>query len=77
MDATIKPLRSRSIDADYVLSKAICYGFVAKNETKIERKKFFLAAVSRNQVTRDDIMYELANTYVANKQILALKHLTD
>jgi hypothetical protein len=51
--------------------KAICYGFVAKNDKKIEELNSY-TIVSKIQC--DDAMYELANTYVASgKQDLALK----
>ena len=51
----------------------MCYGFLSKNETKIEMLNSFLQVYPKSSY-RDDAMYELANTYVAaNKQDLALK----
>jgi TolA-binding protein len=74
MDAYNKAIGLKSVDADYAYyQKAICYGFVAKNETKIEELNSFLQLYPKSSY-RDDAMYELANTYVAsNKQDLALK----
>jgi TolA-binding protein len=74
MDAYSKVIEYKSVDADYAFyQKALCYGFVGKNDKKIEDLNSFLQAYSKSSY-RDDALFELANTYVAtNKQDLALK----
>jgi len=74
MEAYNKVIESRGLDADYAFyQKALCYGFIAKNDKKIEELNSFLQLYPKSSY-RDDAMYELANTYVANKQQdLALK----
>lgn len=74
MEAYNKVIESKGVDADYAYyQKAMCYGFVAKNDRKIEELNLFLQLYPKSSY-RDDAMYDLANTYVANKQQdLALK----
>ena len=74
MDAYNKAIELKSVDSDYAsYQKALCYGFVAKNDKKIEDLNSFLQSYP-NSNYRDDAMFELANTYVAsNKQDQALK----
>ncbi|PKH66112.1 hypothetical protein CXF59_08910 [Flavobacterium sp. ALD4] len=74
MEAYNKAIDMKGVDADYAFyQKAICYGFVAKNDKKIEELNSFLQLYPKSNY-RDDAMYELANTYVASgKQDLALK----
>lgn len=74
MEAYNKVIESRGVDADYAFyQKALCYGFIAKNDKKIDELNSFLQLYPKSSY-RDDAMYELANTYVANKQQdLALK----
>ncbi|SDW89364.1 tetratricopeptide repeat protein [Flavobacterium degerlachei] len=74
MEAYNKVIESRGVDADYAYyQKALCYGFIAKNDKKIEELNLFLQLYPKSSY-RDDAMYELANTYVASKQQdLALK----
>jgi tetratricopeptide (TPR) repeat protein len=68
MEAYNKVIESKSVDADYAYyQKAMCYGFIAKNDKKIEELNSFLQSYPKSSY-RDDAMYELANTYVANKQ---------
>ena len=56
------------IDSDYAyFQKAISYGFVDKNDRKIEDLKSFLSRYSKS-IYRDDALYELGNTYVAEEQ---------
>ena len=65
MDAYNKAIELKSIDADYAAyQKAISYGFVSKNDKKIEDFTRFLQNFKNSQY-RDDALYELANTYVA------------
>jgi tetratricopeptide (TPR) repeat protein len=68
MEAYNKVIESRGVDADYAYyQKAMCYGFIAKNDRKIEELNSFLQLYPKSSY-RDDAMYELANTYVASKQ---------
>ena len=65
---------SKSVDSDYdYFQRAISYGFVAKNDKKIEELNAFLQSYTKSSY-RDDALFELANTYVAeNKNDLAIK----
>ena len=74
MDAYNKVIELKSVDADYAYyQKAISYGFVSRNDKKIEDLNSFLLAYPKSSY-RDDALFELANTYVAtNKQDSALK----
>jgi TolA-binding protein len=74
LEAYNKVIENKSIDADYATyQKAICYGFLSKNDQKIENFNQFLKIYPKSQY-RDDTIYELANTYVAeNKSDLAIK----
>ncbi|MGK0295797.1 MAG: tetratricopeptide (TPR) repeat protein [Ulvibacter sp.] len=68
MEAYNQVIKSKGVDADYAYyQKAMCYGFIAKNDKKIEELNSFLQLYPKSSY-RDDAMYELANTYVANKQ---------
>jgi len=74
LEAYNKVVELKSVDADYAyFQKAICYGFVSKNERKIEELNTFLQIYSKSDY-RDDVLFELGNTYVSqNKQDLAIK----
>jgi tetratricopeptide (TPR) repeat protein len=74
LEAYNKVIELKSIDADYAyFQKAICYGFVSKNDKKIEELNNFLQLYTKSEY-RDDAYFELGNTYVAdNKQDLAIK----
>lgn len=74
MDAYTKVIESKSVDADYAyFQKAISYGFMAKNDKKIEELNAFLQLYPKSEY-RDDALFELANTYVAeNQNDLAIK----
>ena len=74
MDAYNKVIESKSIDADYAyFQKAISYGFMAKNDKKIEELNAFIQIYPKSEY-KDDALFELANTYVAeNKDDLAIK----
>jgi TolA-binding protein len=74
MDAYSKVIDSKSVDADYAyFQKAISYGFISKNDKKIEELNAFLQLYPKSDY-RDDAMFELGNTYVAeNKNDLAIK----
>lgn len=74
LEAYNKVIELKSVDADYAyFQKAICYGFVSKNDKKIEELNSFLQLYPKSEY-RDDAFFELGNTYVANnKQDLAIK----
>lgn len=74
MDAYNKAIEFKSIDADYAAyQKAISYGFVARNDRKIEDLIKFLDQFPKSSY-RDDVMFELGNTYITeNKTDLGLK----
>ncbi|WP_395043859.1 tetratricopeptide repeat protein [Flavobacterium sp.] len=74
MEAYNKAIELKSVDADYAaFQKAISYGFVSKNDKKIEDFNKFIQTYKTSQY-RDDALFELGNTYVAdNKTDLAIK----
>jgi tetratricopeptide (TPR) repeat protein len=74
LEAYNKVIELKSVDADYAyFQKAICYGFVSKNDKKIQELNAFLQLYPKSEY-RDDAFFELGNTYVAeNKQDLAIK----
>ncbi|MDI1303629.1 MAG: tetratricopeptide repeat protein, partial [bacterium] len=74
MEAYNRVIESKSVDADYAyFQKAISYGFISKNDKKIEELNDFLQLYPKSDY-RDDAMFELGNTYVAeNKNDLAIK----
>lgn len=68
MDAYNKVMELKSVDADYAAyQKAISYGFVSKNDRKIEDLTKFVSAYPKSQY-RDDVLFELGNTYVTEKK---------
>ena len=65
MEAYNKAIAMKGIDSDYAyFQKAISYGFVDKNDRKIEDLEAFLKKYKKS-IYRDDAYYELGNTYVA------------
>ena len=69
MDAYNKAIELRSVDADYAhFQKAISYGFVGKNDKKIEDLNAFMKVHSKSQYA-DDALYELGNTYVTQNNV--------
>ena len=65
MEAYQKAIDNGVSNADYAaFQKAISYGFVDRNDTKIEELNSFTGKYPRSPY-RDDAMYELGNTYVA------------
>lgn len=74
MDSYNKVIEMKVVDADYAaFQKAISYGFVTKNDKKIDDLNKFVLVFSKSQY-RDDALFELANTYVTeNKNEWALK----
>lgn len=69
MEAYQKAIDNGVSNADYAaFQKAISYGFVDRNDTKIEELNSFTNRYPRSPY-RDDAMYELGNTYVAANKI--------
>lgn len=65
MEAYNKAIAMKDIDSDYAyFQKAISYGFVERNQRKIEDLEAFLKKYKKS-IYRDDALYELGNTYVA------------
>lgn len=68
MDAYNKAIEIKGVDADYAAyQKAISYGFVSRNDKKIDDLNNFVKNFPKSQL-RDDAFYELGNTYVAEKK---------
>lgn len=68
MEAYNKAIDMKGIDADYAFfQKGLSYGFVARNEKKIEDLTKFVATYPKSKYA-DDALYEIGNTYVAEKQ---------
>ncbi|WP_396151602.1 tetratricopeptide repeat protein [Flavobacterium sp.] len=74
MEAYNKAIELKGVDADYAAyQKALSYGFVNRNDKKIEDLNTFLKSYPKSQY-RDDVLFELGNTYTNNnKSDLALK----
>jgi TolA-binding protein len=74
MDAYNKAIDMKGIDADYAaFQKALSYGFVSRNDKKIDDFNKFLINFKTTQY-RDDALFELGNTFVTeNKTELAIK----
>lgn len=69
MDAYNKAIEMKGVDADYAAyQKGISYGFVSKNDKKIEDLNKFNQNFPKSQY-RDDALFELANTYTAENKI--------
>ncbi|WP_373059259.1 tetratricopeptide repeat protein [Zunongwangia sp. H14] len=65
MEAYNKAIANNVSDSDYAaFQKAISYGFVNRNETKIEELNNFISKYPRSPY-RDDALFELGNTYIA------------
>lgn len=68
MDAYNKAIELKCVDADYAaFQKGMSYGFVNKNEKKIEDLNKFVSTYKTSQFM-DDALYELANTYTVEEQ---------
>lgn len=68
MEAYNKSIELKGIDADYAaFQKAMSYGFVSRNDKKIEDLNSFIKNFPKSQL-RDDAMYELGNTYSTEKK---------
>jgi len=67
-DAYAKAIEAKGVDADYAqFQKAISYGFMSKNDKKVDELNNFLQMYKKSSY-RDDALYELGNTYVAEKK---------
>lgn len=67
MEAYNKAIEMKGIDADYAFfQKGISYGFVGRNEKKIEDLSNFVKAYPKSKYA-DDALFELGNTYVTEK----------
>ncbi|SHJ07280.1 tetratricopeptide repeat protein [Flavobacterium terrae] len=65
LEAYDKAISLKTLDADYAAyHKAICYGFMGKNDKKISEFNQFIKNYPKSQY-RDDAMFELANTYTS------------
>ncbi|MBP1222808.1 tetratricopeptide repeat protein [Flavobacterium sp. 1355] len=68
MEAYAKAMDAKGVDADYAqYQKALSYGFMSRNDKKIEELNNFLLMYKKSSY-RDDALYELGNTYVAQKK---------
>ncbi len=68
MEAYAKVIEQKSIDADYAYyQRSISYGFVGKNQKKIENLISFLQLYPKSEY-RDDALFELGNTYVTENK---------
>ena len=68
MEAYAKVIEQKGVDADYAFyQRAISYGFVGKNEKKIENLVSFLQLYPKSEY-RDDALFELGNTYVTENK---------
>ncbi|WP_130734585.1 tetratricopeptide repeat protein [Flavobacterium sp. J27] len=64
MEAYNKAIEMKSVNADYAaFQKGISYGFVGKNDKKIDDLEKFVKSYPNSQYA-DDALYELGNTYV-------------
>lgn len=68
MEEYNKAINQKGMDNDYAFyQKAISYGFVDRNQRKIEELNAFLNKYSKS-IYKDDALYELGNTYSAENQ---------
>ncbi|MGO1585296.1 MAG: tetratricopeptide repeat protein, partial [Mesonia sp.] len=71
MEAYNKSIGLKGIDSDYAyFQKAISYGFVNRNEDKIKDLESFISKYP-SSIYKDDALYELGNTYVAEENSAA------
>jgi tetratricopeptide (TPR) repeat protein len=67
MEAYNKAIDMKGIDADYAFfQKGISYGFVSRNDKKIEDLTKFVQTYPKSKYA-DDALYEIGNTYVTEK----------
>lgn len=69
MEAYNKAIKNGGVDSDYAhYQKAISYGFVKKNNKKINDLEMFLKMYDRSTY-RDDAMFALGDTYVTENKV--------
>jgi tetratricopeptide (TPR) repeat protein len=69
MEAYNKAIKMNGYNSDYAaFQKAISYGFVQKNDRKIQDLEEFITKF-RTSKYRDDVIYELGNTYINTNQV--------
>ncbi|SFU40452.1 TolA-binding protein [Pustulibacterium marinum] len=69
METYNKAIALNGVDADYAnFQKAISYGFVDRNERKIEELIKFVNTYKKSAY-RDDALYELGNVYIAENNV--------
>ncbi len=69
MEAYNKAIELNGFNSDYAaFQKAISYGFVQKNDRKIEDLEAFIQRFKTSKYI-DDVIYELGNTYINTNQI--------
>ncbi|WP_124981160.1 tetratricopeptide repeat protein [Nonlabens xiamenensis] len=69
MEAYNKAIEMNTVNGDYAaFQKGISYGFVGKVDRKIEDLEGFIRRFKTSQY-RDDVLYELGNTYINNDQM--------
>ena len=68
IDSYKKAIELKSVQSDYAaFQKAISYGFLSKNDKKIEDLNAFLKVNSKSQYY-DDALFELGNTYISENK---------
>ena len=74
IDAYDNAINLKGLDVDYAtFQKAMCFGFLNKNNKKISELNAFLKIFSKSNY-RDDALFELANSYTStNNSALAVK----
>lgn len=71
MEAYNKAIELNGFNSDYAaFQKAISYGFVQKNDRKIEDLEAFIKRFKTSKYI-DDVIYELGNTYINTNQVAA------
>ncbi len=69
MEAYNKAIKANGVDADYAhYQKAISYGFVNKNDQKIQDLEMFIKKYPRSTY-RDDAMFALGDVYISENKI--------
>jgi TolA-binding protein len=67
-EAYNKVVEWKGIDTDYAyFQRAVCFGFISKNNKKIDELTSFLQRYPKSEY-RDDALFELGNTYVIENQ---------
>ncbi|MFP2996382.1 tetratricopeptide repeat protein [Spongiivirga sp. MCCC 1A20706] len=68
IEAYNQAIKSGGSDTDYAyFQKALSYGFLKRNDSKIKELNTFIDEQPRSKL-KDDALFELGNTYIAQKQ---------